>query len=203
MSSPRKRGCFRNRGSRRKVGSVFPAQAGVFPPRSASRWKRRSLPRASGGVSGRAWRATRVSMSSPRKRGCFSWRTRPPVPRRVFPAQAGVFPSRRLSPEKDPGLPRASGGVSHPVRTPHLDHPSSPRKRGCFWCTGDDSGEVMVFPAQAGVFPVSDCPKMLFDCLPRASGGVSPTQVYFNSANESSPRKRGCFCFPRFHEVFR
>ena len=50
---------------------------------------------------------------------------------------------------------------------------SSPRKRGCFCSRTRSPRERVVFPAQAGVFPMS-----------------SPSSVF---PTKSSPRKRGCF----------
>ena len=70
-SSPRKRGCFRSADIRSATASVFPAQAGVFPVRTASARSTSSLPRASGGVSTIVKPMAFVSGSSPRKRGCF------------------------------------------------------------------------------------------------------------------------------------
>ena len=173
LSSPRKRGCF----LRARAGSgpeqVFPAQAGVFPPRSPRACSPSSLPRASGGVSGRGRDSHPLEESSPRKRGCFPTSSGGSTFGQVFPAQAGVFPFGCASRHARFSLPRASGGVS-------------------LWPPGNGP-PFSVFPAQAGVFLTEvskgDAPAR----LPRASGGVSAGQLAIGEEVKSSPRKRGCF----------
>ena len=71
---------------------------------------------------------------------------------------------------------------------------SSPRKRGCFCGLRAGRYLVVVFPAQAGVFPYNLEPKDVLHSLPRASGGVSRTRYRLPGYRRSSPRKRGCFC---------
>ena len=153
--------------------SVFPAQAGVFPSSGAFLPVRRSLPRASGGVSWSGPSPLEKGTSSPRKRGCFlefayqtSWIC-------VFPAQAGVFPLPVRFCLFSNGLPRASGGVSNEDSPTPEGVPSSPRKRGCFHVTEAVWMNAQVFPAQAGVFQAHTIEIYRFD--------------------RSSPRKRGCF----------
>ena len=70
---------------------------------------------------------------------------------------------------------------------------SSPRLRGCFLFLRCQCRTSSVFPAPAGVFPVSVF-KMLADAsLPRACGGVSAMCAAAKRAATSSPRLRGCF----------
>ena len=79
-------------------------------------------------------------------------------PRRVaavFPAQAGVFPTPVSAGRTASGLPRASGGVSVDGRFLEGTTSSSPRKRGCFPAQTSFTNTELVFPAQAGVFPLS------------------------------------------------
>ena len=172
-SSPRKRGCFSLQRSGWSYSCVFPAQAGVFPQRFRKITEKRSLPRASGGVSSDSWTQSVPSPSSPRKRGCFycvscfyeySW---------VFPAQAGVFLSILWFRILRPRLPRASGGVSCQLIIGYRGMMSSPRKRGCF--------------------PQLPLLQNVTASLPRASGGVSQREERRESPLPSSPRKRGCF----------
>ena len=70
---------------------------------------------------------------------------------------------------------------------------SSPRKRGCFSARTAGELPLLVFPAQAGVFLVPVAGSQRTACLPRASGGVSASQVTVIVYCKSSPRKRGCF----------
>ena len=131
-SSPRKRGCFAHVLVVHDENPVFPAQAGVFPHRTHRPAGRKGLPRASGGVSAASLGLTRGIWSSPRKRGCFYGVIVRLALRKVFPAQAGVFPESPPSASVPRRLPRASGGVSErEVKFFHTAE-SSPRKRGCF-----------------------------------------------------------------------
>ena len=118
------------------LGSVFPAQAGVFPPRPTARPRSSCLPRASGGVSIFGFLVFYIAKSSPRKRGCFYVRDCMEANNVVFPAQAGVFLPAHLD-----GLDGAE---------------SSPRKRGCFLGGSVSTATGKVFPAQAGVFLMTD-----------------------------------------------
>ena len=90
-SSPRKRGCFPFLWHKRRRVRVFPAQAGVFPPRARVSGTVSGLPRASGGVSIKTADQVFLDLSSPRKRGCFQTSESILVQVDVFPAQAGVF----------------------------------------------------------------------------------------------------------------
>ena len=175
------------------MSDVFPAQAGVFPDFDdliADYW---GLPRASGGVSIRKIATKSSSMSSPRKRGCFSLSAEIEAITTVFPAQAGVFPSKPTQCPPAFRLPRASGGVSVPFFARTDADASSPRKRGCFQRSRPQRAEHRVFPAQAGVFLIMSLATTDKRSLPRASGGVSNYTLLTTLQNRSSPRKRGCF----------
>ena len=174
-SSPRKRGCFPVWEYFLSIRSVFPAQAGVFPRRHGPHGSHPCLPRASGGVSSRM-RSRRVGVkSSPRKRGCFCPTDGEDLVLRVFPAQAGVFLKRSFFMVSEACLPRASGGVSSISCCFSCIARSSPRKRGCFSLVRKFLPALGVFPAQAGVFLWPPMALSVMFCLPRASGGVSPT----------------------------
>ena len=192
-SSPRKRGCFRFTRQAFQPLPVFPAQAGVFPPASSKSRRHPSLPRASGGVSPLEPRRPAKWGSSPRKRGCFSNLSLAARPISVFPAQAGVFPLAALRYAERACLPRASGGVSKLAVQILMHLASSPRKRGCFCYRRPPERSPSVFPAQAGVFLHHYRKALGLASLPRASGGVSQGVKDFNAAQQSSPRKRGCF----------
>ena len=70
---------------------------------------------------------------------------------------------------------------------------SSPRQRGCFPNLPGHPLRNLVFPAPAGVFPISAIFFTAKYGLPRASGGVSGYRGAFEVRNGSSPRQRGCF----------
>ena len=157
---------------------------------------RRSIPRASGGVSRSAYRAWSCEPYSPRKRGCFCARPLLSPPYVVFPAQAGVFPKPIFSSTGKNCIPRASGGVSRLRRNTLRGFRYSPRKRGCFSCDMERRPRVFVFPAQAGVFPTAASSSGRSIRIPRASGGVSLAQFVLGTLSLYSPRKRGCFHNP-------
>ena len=116
-------------------------------------WMTGGIPRASGGVSITGDFGYQRGEYSPRKRGCFRQIAymRPYV--NVFPAQAGVFLSDTVISVCSLGIPRASGGVSALKELPAQKTVYSPRKRGCFLVSGPAHCGIVVFPAQAGVFP--------------------------------------------------
>ena len=90
-------------------------------------------------------------------------------------------------------IPRASGGVSGTSSSVGGGTGYSPRKRGCFLEVIDQSRNTIVFPAQAGVFPMVRMGRRRTTRIPRASGGVSDmTRAEFFWI-QYSPRKRGCF----------
>ena len=70
-----------------------------------------------------------------------------------------------------------------------------PAQAGVFPIRLGLDARALVFPAQAGVFPIPSASFCLRVCLPRASGGVSPATSPRERAGGSSPRKRGCFSY--------
>ena len=193
MSSPRTRGCFRRRTRRTRLREVFPAHAGVFQWGDQLHGSLEGLPRARGGVSFGQVRATCAVLSSPRTRGCFRDAGTLVTVGTVFPAHAGVFPSRPSSMPVWRCLPRARGGVSVPHRVATSSGTSSPRTRGCFHDYTRRHVSRHVFPAHAGVFPRLHAASCVSPRLPRARGGVSCRCGSGRLHRRSSPRTRGCF----------
>ena len=124
----------------------------------------------------------------------------------VFPAYAGVFPSKCGYKTFAKRLPRIRGGVSA-RKAPSVPHEgSSPHTRGCFLSKPGNKKARLVFPAYAGVF----LPHFFFstccDSLPRIRGGVSPASAGHGLNLQSSPHTRGCFSHaeprPRAPSVF-
>ncbi len=71
-SSPRRWGCFRSRHHHANRLQVFPTQVGVFPHAHWPLFSQYRLPHAGGGVSFDMFGFDGVSLSSPRRWGCFS-----------------------------------------------------------------------------------------------------------------------------------
>ena len=90
--SPRERGCSQEKLVGLERRNVFPARAGMFLCGHGSPFGIRCFPRASGDVPDVLTQDNRVSLFSPRERGCSAWlrASYPQIP--VFPARAGMFP---------------------------------------------------------------------------------------------------------------
>ena len=69
-------------------------------------------------------------------------------------------------------LPRARGGVPDLIKIGYTKDVSSPRTRGCSRCIYDHRRVPGVFPAHAGVFPMTGVSERVHRSLPRARGGV-------------------------------
>ena len=69
----------------------------------------------------------------------------------------------------------------------------SPRKRRCFPIFNSLLDEVIVFSAQAEVFPVDKLLASISAGFLRASGGVSSSRLGTCHPGKFSPRKRRCF----------
>ena len=170
-SSPRTRGCSRGAHTGGGLADVFPAHAGVFVK--------------SFGYYLSDW-------SSPRTRGCS---LHPKLSRRgpfVFPAHAGVFPLDEARAGIGARLPRARGGVPAGTAFKSMLQRSSPRTRGCSRLSTPDCIGDIVFPAHAGVFPISVVPTQWNSRLPRAREGVPTPRLLSTHGTVSSPRTRGC-----------
>ena len=134
-------------------------------------------------------------MSSPRSRGCFRQAMLEAGDSFVFPALAGVLPRRSGDLRREARLPRARGGASFwPLNRIGLTK-SSPRSRGCVPTWSARSRPATVFPALAGVLPVSGASEHAQVGLPRARGGASSSPISLRRLTRSSPRSRGCFLY--------
>ena len=121
---------------------------------------------------------------------------------RAFPAYAGMFLYRRRSHDDRRSFPRVCGDVSDASSSPLARLRLSPRMRGCFhfgvcWLVSGDA-----FPAYAGMF----LPVRLFGRplrrFPRVCGDVSKEIYAQGTADELSPRMRGCFSASVFSDSF-
>ena len=89
--SPRMRGCFFNLVRRGKRHDAFPAYAGMFLASLGLESLPLSFPRVCGDVSTFAKCALRVTLFSPRMRGCFWGLLFERHAAEVLPAYAGIF----------------------------------------------------------------------------------------------------------------
>ena len=112
LSSPRTWGCFLRRPAKPRHSCVFPTHVGVFLDGSKVTGPSWRLPHARGGVSAKWKPVYRVTLSSPRTWGCFSYSLVQHGIHVVFPTHVGVFPHQLCGLLAIPRLPHARGGVS-------------------------------------------------------------------------------------------
>ena len=168
--SPRTRGCFSPLGAFLGKSIAFPAHAGMFLSRRASRTPPRSLPRARGDVSDLREAIERGAMPSPRTRGCFSGLYALIFGSKAFPAHAGMFLVCVFVLIPHARLPRARGDVSTFAYLFDVHRRPSPRTRGCFSRSPRCSRATEAFPAHAGMFPRNRSLPTSHVGLPRARG---------------------------------
>ena len=151
--SPRARGCSGLNLRRELLKRVFPACAGMFLLISCTLPGRFGFPRVRGDVPCMMIILS-VSVSfSPRARGCSSRAVAWAYPVQVFPACAGMFPSRGCRRGCRRCFPRVRGDVPKDCPVPHRNPGFSPRARGCSPNCGCRVTSNRVFPACAGMFP--------------------------------------------------
>jgi hypothetical protein len=131
-------------------------------------------------------------MSSPRRRGCSHGPITSLPARRVVPAQAGLFRTRRTCRGWDASRPRAGGAVPAEEIPGSASRMSSPRRRGCSAKSDDDAAIQNVVPAQAGLFRGTAGGAGRRGRRPRAGGAVPSMSSWISVRGMSSPRRRGC-----------
>ena len=181
---------------------VVPAHAGVFRGTGTAPCTGTSRPRARGGVPTSVPSGSSRSPSSPRTRGCSTGQSPWVGSMLVVPAHAGVFPTVTGTIVREPGRPRARGGVPRWNGKTYWTVKSSPRTRGCSLVGVTIPDLQLVVPAHAGVFPRPGHPPGAYDGRPRARGGVPSSARTAAAMHTSSPRTRGCsdgFVCPVIH----
>ena len=109
--SPHTRGCSSSMEAENKITSVFPAYAGVFLKTKYDYIIVKSVPRIRGGVPCLHHQYLCHVLCSPHTRGCSPSYFAHQVFTLVFPAYAGVFPSRSNGTYFGSSVPRIRGGV--------------------------------------------------------------------------------------------
>ena len=153
VSSPHARGWSDAGVDASLVDVVFPACAGVVPPRQIHHPLPRRLPRMRGGGPTPESMPPLSMWSSPHARGWSRLGKYITHYRDVFPACAGVVPKPRRHPPGHGGLPRMRGGGPLLSGTRYTLLKSSPHARG--WSQSEKVAlrDMCVFPACAGVVP--------------------------------------------------
>ena len=150
------------------------------------------FPRVRGDVPRAPTMGVKSSGFSPRARGCSSRRVRPCLRQQVFPACAGMFPTRYTSVIMLTCFPRVRGDVPGTNCMTTSTPSFSPRARGCSLAEDTLTPQAKVFPACAGMFRLSGCCHRHWRCFPRVRGDVPVLPALDPAAWWFSPRARGC-----------
>ena len=131
--------------------AVYPACAGIHPPRNPEHEKGLGLPRMRGDPPLQVDRQTIGAMSTPHARGSTLFVVLSPCVHCVYPACAGIHPVRCCRWALAHGLPRMRGDPPNKNYKKGLRSTSTPHARGSTWvkCTGMKGN--MVYPACAGI----------------------------------------------------
>ena len=133
-----------------------------------------------------------ITVFSPRARGCSAGMSTKTYCPSVFPACAGMFPREPQDLKSCGRFPRVRGDV--PTGSPTCENSSSfsPRARGCSAGRQYHQQGGRVFPACAGMFPLGDFFRSIWNSFPRVRGDVpAPDDSQWNFSLFSS-RARGC-----------
>ena len=149
------RGCSYPIQGRKNSSSVFPAGAGVLLIRHKINTCFKSFPRRCGGAPKIYLWVYFVLLFSPQVRGCSCRNRKRQCSSGVFPAGAGVLLSYTVSFRKDVRFPRRCGGAPNRLSTISRFSWFSPQVRGCSYPSCMLSSKTIVFPAGAGVLPLS------------------------------------------------
>ena len=131
-SSPHPWGCFYAATLMPIHAFVFPTPVGVFLKDAVISYSIGGLPHTRGGVSPVRPCYSHSYWSSPHPWGCFCWKRRGWLNRRVFPTPVGVFLKLLALKLIRLGLPHTRGGVSNRANLTNTDDVSSPHPWGCF-----------------------------------------------------------------------
>ena len=152
--SPRARGCSADTPLIPLPTSVFPACAGMFPLLPAYHYDFHCFPRVRGDVPNALARQQQARLFSPRARGCSSRAVAWAYPVQVFPACAGMFPSRGCRRGCRRCFPRVRGDVPKDCPVPHRNPGFSPRARGCSRMGNHVQKGGIVFPCRGYSYQV-------------------------------------------------
>lgn len=148
---PHLRGCSLDDELGAAPRGLFPAPAGMFPPRCSGRRTRAPAPCTCGDVSHMLNQLRDAFACSRHLRGCSRDRAASRQRGELVPAPAGMFLSARHTHRPASSAPRTRGGVpargSHPVPPPHC----FPLPRGCPRPSGGVEGVFCLLPVPAGM----------------------------------------------------
>ena len=168
--TPHARGSTQRKGNYGEENRVYPACAGIDPTTNISHARIRSLPRMRGDRPLGLTSLKREEAFTPHARGSTEYCELLEILEQVYPACAGIDPSRVVGDHCVAGLPRMRG--DRPCAEPGcMEHTKfTPHARGSTLQSGGTPGEVPVYPACAGIDLSSKSPPALLFSLPRMRG---------------------------------
>jgi hypothetical protein len=179
--------------------ACFPARVGVFPGFPCSGLLVPRFPRICGGGSMQFAGTFIYTPSSPPTRGYFHVTSADLAAVGVFPANAGVFPTRTATRMSDWLLPRTRGGGYFQATREPRGHDrvrlsmDSPVHAEVTQCTLVSGVSMPFFPRSCGGVSKLVMTNTITKRFPRACGGVSNGSDWWANKTGFSPHARGCF----------
>ena len=109
----------------------------------------------------------------------------------VYPAHAGIDLFTGMAPERRSSLPRACGDRPDKLHSRPCVEQSTPRMRGSTPAGTQRISLALVYPAHAGIDPMSHAVGDTWNRLPRACGDRPSISPPTPPRNLSTPRMRG------------
>jgi len=193
-STPHARGSTCRYRTRWPLMLVYPACAGIHPPRKRTGCASRRLPRMRGDPPCDKTRRTTADGSTPHARGSTLSRHISHPTMYVYPACAGIhlIPGRIMIGIQ--GLPRMRGDPPSPMKPTLSPSASTPHARGS---TMRELGKVLrhkVYPACAGIHPGFSLADSVPGGLPRMRGDPPTRSARPPNSPASTPHARGSTC---------
>ncbi len=189
--SPLRRGWSGDTGAAGAVGPVLPAQAGMV--RSVARRCRllRRSPRSGGDGPKSKDELIALVGFSPLRRGWSLSFLKMVGSCQVLPAQAGMVPLLSQNGGVMSSSPRSGGDGPDYVRGAGIEVEFSPLRRGWSQQPSPHQQKPWVLPAQAGMVPRHDSPRVSARRSPRSGGDGPVTNMNYMFWNWFSPLRRG------------
>ena len=148
-------GMYLRQRDRLRWSSLFPAHVGMYPTPTSWSPRRLRFPRIRGDVPLFGMYVAWDAPFSPHTWGCtpLAFLDAPFVV--VFPAHVGMYPRRSRLRRRGPCFPRIRGDVPVWLEKGQYVDAFSPHTWGCTERVGVNQPPVNVFPAHAGMYPVS------------------------------------------------
>ena len=156
-SSPRMRGSPTDEHTTPRQAGIIPADAGLTSTSLWAQYSQRDHPRGCGAHLSSIWLSIMKRGSSPRMRGSHASRINRQVNLGIIPADAGLTPTREPDQFMNRDHPRGCGAHYSPLSSNNICRGSSPRMRGSPPVDVQQSLDVGIIPADAGLTCCRPC----------------------------------------------